>query len=259
MRSSRTLFPLVLVTAVALAGCFNPFRPEVSTERTTQSSGVAPRPTSSRNVMKLFKWCWEHQNITYYEQLFTDDFRFQFAEADTQGNQGRDYLTRGEEIDIERHMFIGGGATGEPPANGITLDYGSPLIPDADTRPGKIEPWHVMFQVDVDITIKTDAQVYRIRSKAVFFVVKMDSAKVEIVQHDLHVPYDPKRWFIERYEELGPATIVYSDPRRLEERARPATTWERVSRAVPSASGSAAAPETSDLSVSWGWIKGRYR
>jgi hypothetical protein len=290
MRSSRLCPRLLLLPALllALAGCWNPFRPEVSTDRVVQSTGAAPQPTSSRNVMKLFKWCWDNQNITEYEKIFTDDFRFAFAEADSQGNAFPGHaLIREEEIDIARHLFVGG-RLGEPPANSIALEYRSPLIPDPDTRPGKTEPYHVMFQTDVDITIRADQGTFHIQSKAVFFAVVWDSANKENVVHTLHIPENKRRWFIERYEELGPSTVIYRPPD--EQAARRLTTWERLLRATsgpaantdftpangrpgsgaaPARSAEGARPEPSapatatdsgpfDREVTWGWAKSHW-
>lgn len=277
--SGRLLLALlVLATAVAIAGCWNPFRPEVSTERIVQSTGAAPQPTSSRNVMKLFKWCWDNQNITEYEKVFTDDFKFAFAESDSQGNQfpGR-VLIREEEIESARFLFVGG-RSGEPPANSISLQYVSPLIPDRDTRPGKEPPFNVMFQTDVDITLRMDSGTIRVHSKAVFFAVIWGAADIDDVVAALHIPVNERRWFIERYEELGPATVIYQPTDQLGTR-RP-TTWDRVLRANPetavehesgdgwragsasrtrnvSATRTNALAELLELDVTWGWTKAK--
>lgn len=243
---------LLAALGFLLAGCFNPFRPEVSTDRPgTTTSGQPPRATSSRNVMKLFKWCWEHQNIALYDEIFTDNFRFAFAEADSEGNQFPGHeLQRLDEIESARHLFVGG-AAGEPPANSISIDF-SRLKPEVDTRPGKTAPSHVAFPIIVNITIRTDVQVFRIYSNAVFYVVRGDSADVPRI-HEHIAEQDRKRyWYIERYEETGQAALVI----------RPIDTWRagrdpnRVGASPPAVPHTWPVP---GVDVTWGWIKSRFR
>jgi hypothetical protein len=242
------------LVSVTLAGCFNPFRPEVTTDPVTNvtSSGQPPRATSSRNVMKLFKWCWEHQNIIIYDEIFTEDFRFAFAETDSEGGRFPGHeLQRIDEIESVRHLFQGG-VSGEPPANSISMDFRSPLIPDADTRPGKTAPWHVKFQTDVDITIRTDGAVYRILSKAVFYTVRGDSAG-SITERLGIAEQDRKRyWFIERYEEIGPAALRAPGPVETSiggptlARAAPLRRLEHDEALMPTGN------------MTWGGLKRRY-
>jgi len=42
-----------LALLVTLAGCFNPFRPDVLNQRVTTT---APTPNSPQNAVKLFEW-----------------------------------------------------------------------------------------------------------------------------------------------------------------------------------------------------------
>lgn len=257
-RLGRTAW-IAASAALLLGGCFNPFRPEVSNDPgQTVSASPAPKPTSPRNVMKLFKWCWEQKNITTYEEIFTEDFVFAFAEADTEGNAfPGNVLDRGEELNTARHLFVGGAAT-EPPANSITLEYRSPLVPQNDSRPGKLAPWHLSFQTDVDLTIRADI-VYRIVTKAVFYVVRGDSARIppEIRDRVLPPGTDPailrRRWFIERYEDTGPASglIARSAPSGLA-LPRPAVA-SRSGLSAPRAVAAAA-----DVRLSWPRLKSLY-
>lgn len=260
-RRGHAAFLVVIgLSAIALTSCFNPFRPELSSEPVQHGSGQAPRPTSSRNVMKLFKWCWEHQNINSYDQIFTGDFRFGFAQADSQGYTfpGNE-LSRFQEVDIARHLFIGGGATGEPPANSITLEFRSPLIAEPDTRPGKAEPWHVSFQTKVDITIRTDNALYRILSNAVFYAVRGDSADTTVDAGGPVLTHERSRWYIERYEELDQVGLVAGPPGLESLHAtmlpRPARATSPVTRTASAAGASATTPS---LDVTWGWIKSHW-
>jgi hypothetical protein len=264
-RSSSSL-ALIALIALTVAGCFNPFHPEVSTDpaQSGQAASPPPRPTSARNLMKLFRWCWENRNISHYEELFTDDFKFGFAETDSTGFRfpGGE-AQRIDEVESARHLFVGGGQ-GEPPAHSISFEFRSPLAPEADPRRGKEEPWHVMFQTDVDITIRTETAPFRILSKAVFYVVRGDSAILPEVLINRGFTNDRSRWYMERYEELGPAAIIQRDPRDGELRSRPAAPGERWSAVGrPGALGRdasarpGAAPEAGypDLYVTWGWLK----
>ena len=266
MRCSRAGVALITALALTVTGCFNPFHPDVSTNpaQIAQSAGPAPRPTSARNLMKLFRWCWENRNISKYEELFTEDFRFGFAETDSTGYRfpGGE-AQRIDELASAEHLFVGGGQ-GEPPAHSISFEFRSPLAPEADPRRGKEEPWHVMFQTDVDITIRTQTAPFRILSKAVFYVVRGDSAILPEQLINRGFTNDRSRWFMERYEELGPATIIQRDPRDSEWRTRPAAPgerWAAVSRPGASRGDASATPgpvtdaRYPDLYVTWGWLK----
>src|SRR5262249_40155896 len=61
---------LMLVT-LAAAGCFNPFRPTVSSGPSFVAP--APIPDSPVNVVLLFKWCWENRDYNKYRTIFTAD------------------------------------------------------------------------------------------------------------------------------------------------------------------------------------------
>jgi hypothetical protein len=255
-----------------LGGCFNPFRPAVTENPIgTVVTSPAPRPTSSRNVMKLFKWCWENQNITLYEEILTDDFHFASAEADTEGNTSGREPDRSDELASARHIFVGGSAT-TPPANSISMDFRSPLIPQIDTRPGRPSPWWVRFQTDVDITIRTDAVVYRILSKAVFYAVRGDTAKIPLeFANNPAFGKNRRRWYIERYEETGLASVVYEPvggslrtaPRRAP--PAPASAGDRLLQALGPPAAGRGPPERPtglgprELAITWNQLKNHYR
>src|SRR5262245_43953303 len=121
---------------VAATGCFNPFRPVIAPERS--STTPPPNPNTPRNLMLLFEWAYERQDLVVYEELFTDDYRFAFAAEDSAGSPP---LTREDELTVARNLFIAGTAS-EPPANKITLDYATDIVARPDSRPGKTDPWH---------------------------------------------------------------------------------------------------------------------
>jgi hypothetical protein len=124
--------------------------------------------------MLLFEWAYERQDITVYEELFSDDYRFAFAAADSAGNPP---LTRDDELQVARNLFIAGSAT-EPPANKITLDYATDIVARNDRRPGKTAPWHKEISVRVVLRVETDEITHQVDGKALFFVVRGDSAQI---------------------------------------------------------------------------------
>src|SRR5882762_6802291 len=127
-----------LVTAVATAGCFDPFSPQVLTQRVTT---VAPTPTTPQNAVKLFEWCWKNRGVEEYKELFTADYLFASATRDSAGNEQRDVLTRrDDEVETAQNMFVG--SAERPPAAKITLSFDQNLVPFPDPRPGKNARWH---------------------------------------------------------------------------------------------------------------------
>ena len=71
---------------VTLAGCFNPFKPEILNQRVTST---APTPNSPQNAVRLFEWCWVNRGVDEYRELFTDDYVFISAGTDSAGNPSR--------------------------------------------------------------------------------------------------------------------------------------------------------------------------
>src|SRR5262249_43931061 len=134
MLPMKRLIPLLAALAAALAasGCFNPFFPEVLTQRVTTA---APSPTTPENAVKLFEWCWENRGVQEYRELFTAAYIFQSAELDSGGNTTRTVLThRDDEVETAENMFIG--SAERPPATKISLTFDRNLRPFDDTRPG---------------------------------------------------------------------------------------------------------------------------
>ena len=78
---SHLALALVLALAAGVCGCFNPFRPLVSGK--TSLVKAPPSPTSAKELVKLFKWCWENRDISRYKEIFTDDYRFAFSIGDS--------------------------------------------------------------------------------------------------------------------------------------------------------------------------------
>lgn len=240
----------LLLASVFLAGCFNPFNPLVARGRAGVSE-PPPIPNRPEEVIKLFRWCWEHRAITEYEELFTEDFLFAFAETDSAGRafQGA-VLRRIDEVETARHLFVGGGTS--PPANNITLQLDQNLIPQPDDRAGKQDTtYHQMVITSVVLRIDTDEEDFEVTGTARFFVIRGDSALIpeEIIERGI-LP-DKGRWFIERWEDETLGSIANSAYRARRARALGAPP------PVPSGARAPGVQAAQDLplDVTWGFVK----
>jgi hypothetical protein len=201
----QRLIALFVLTAFAAgtAGCFNPFDPLVSTARV--ASTPPPVPNSASNVVKLFEWCWKNRGIKEYEEIFTDDYRFQFALGDSAGNAYRDVpYTREDELRSATGLFVG--TIDHEPASDIQLDLDKNLIPLPDDRPGKDQvTWHrsIRTKVNLKVTIDRGAgpEVNEVNGYAKFYLVRGDSAAIPPELAARGFTPDPNRWWIERWED----------------------------------------------------------
>jgi hypothetical protein len=199
MRRVGRVGPLLLLVAGALlhSGCFNPFDPRIAADRgTTQKP---PVPNSARGVVELFQWCWNNRAYQEYTEIFTEDFKFEYTNRDSAGNQRSEILTRDQELETANNLFVQGTAT-EPPAKRVNLTYTSTLIAFPDPRPGKAFPWHQQISAPLTLEIDTEDQQFRITGRAIFYLVRGDSAKIpeELRQR---FPPDTSRWWIEKWED----------------------------------------------------------
>src|SRR6185436_20053255 len=149
----RVIRVLIAASAVlALAGCFNPFNPNILTERVTS---VAPSPSTPQNAVRLFEWCWKNRGIDKYRELFTADYEFLSGGLDSAGNQTREIQARrDDEVQTAENMFIG--SAERAPAAKITLDFDRNLIPFPDTRAGKTPKWHQTVRTSVNLKVDID-------------------------------------------------------------------------------------------------------
>jgi hypothetical protein len=237
--------------ALLIGGCFNPFNPLVAKDR-VGASDPPPVPSRPDQIIRLFEWCWDHRSITDYEEVFTDDFLFAFAATDSAGRafQGA-VLTRNDEIETARHLFVGGGSS--PPANSISLQLDQSLYPLQDTRPGKRDTtYHREVITSVVLRIETDQESFQVTGDARFFVVRGDSALIPQDLRDRGFRADKDRWYIERWEDEtqgaggGIANFVARDRGRSGLAAR-----------HPGTEGKPAAGSTQfgPLDVTWGFVK----
>jgi hypothetical protein len=187
-----------LATALAVTGCFNPFSPEIVTQRVTS---VAPAPSSPQNAVKLFEWCWKNRGVEEYRELFTDDYTFQSAELDSAGNTTRDVLTRrDDEVETAQNMFVG--SAERPPAQKITLNFDDNLVPFDDTRPGKNGKWHKTVRTSVDLKVEVEeGNILEVNGHALFFLTRGDSAAIPKELIDRGFKPDSLRWWIDRWED----------------------------------------------------------
>jgi hypothetical protein len=250
LRRAVAVFALPLA-ALLLAGCFNPFDPLVARGRAGVSD-PAPVPSRPELIVRLFEWCWEHRSITDYEEVFSDDFLFAFAATDSAGRafQGA-VLTRNDEIETARHLFVGGGTS--PPANSISLQLDQNLFAEQDTRPGKRDTtYHREIVTNVVLRIETEGESFQVIGAARFFVVRGDSALIPQDLVDRGFRPDPARWYIERWEDetLGSEGANSA----VRDRGWSGLSARRSSSDAMQAAGNSAA-QYGPLDVSWGFVK----
>ena len=205
-----TRLSIAASAVLVLAGCFNPFNPDILTERVTS---VAPSPTTPQNAVRLFEWCWKNRGIDEYRELFTADYEFLSAGLDSAGNQTREIQARrDDEVQTAENMFIG--SAERAPAAKITLDFDRNLIPFPDTRPGKVAKWHQTVRTSVNLKVDIDeGNALEVTGFALFYLVRGDSAAIppELVSRGFKP--DSLRWWIERWEDetLAPEGLVAGD------------------------------------------------
>jgi len=248
----------VALLLLGVTGCFNPFAPRLAPAISIYVP--PPKPNSPQNVIRLFEWCWKNRDITVYKEIFTDDFRFVYALADSAGNLFLDDpVTREMELTMARNLFVGGGSA--PPASSISLVLDPTLRALPDTRAGKNPRWHNEIVTSVDLAIKTeDGTEYRVVGDARFFVVRGDSA---LIPQGLGLGPDSTRWYIDRWhdetlKESAARAPDPADPGSLQA----ARTFGRVTGSaverVTSRSRAPAALTAQPFEMTWGELTALY-
>lgn len=203
MTFRRLAATALLTTLIAGAsGCFNPFDPRVSVQRA--ASTPAPSPNTAANAVRLFEWCWKYRGIKEYEEVFTDDYRFQFADKDSAGNAFRDVpYTREDELRSASGLFVGN--ADHDAASDIQLDFDKTLYPLNDDRPGRDSLYHKSIRTHVDLKVTLDRgagpEVNEVHGYAKFYLVRGDSAAIPKELADRGFLPDSNRWWIERWED----------------------------------------------------------
>jgi len=190
--------------AFATAGCFNPFSPIVSNQRA--ASVPAPVPNSPVNAIKLFQWCYDNRAVAQYREVFTDDYRFQFSQSDSAGNQYRSApWTRTDELSYATNIFVGS-PPDRLPAKQITLALANSLVPLPDSRPGTNPRWHQQIRTTVTLNVTEDTGngngiQDNVNGYALFYLVRGDSAVIpDELKARGFVP-DSTRWWIQRWDD----------------------------------------------------------
>jgi hypothetical protein len=185
------------------AGCWGSgdslFRPRVEQP---SPPPPAPTPDSPVNAVLLFQWCWEQRDLDHYRTLFTDDFRFTCALADSAGSAYRyQPCTREDELITAQHVFEG--TATEPAASSITLVFDGALVALPDYRDGKTAEVHQYVQIpNLTLTVnRTDGSAYRLTGGAAFFLVRGDSAAIPQELKDQGFGPDKNRWYFERWDD----------------------------------------------------------
>jgi hypothetical protein len=183
---------------VTLAGCFNPFSPEVLSQRVTSA---APTPNTPQNAVKLFEWCWVNRGVDEYRELFTDDYVFISAGTDSAGNPSREIQARrDDEVQTAENMFIG--SAEKSPAEQITLLFDKNLIAFPDSRQGKNPIWHKQIRTSVDLKVRIDSgNSVEVTGNALFFLTRGDSAAIPAELKARGFGPDSLRWWIDRWED----------------------------------------------------------
>ena len=196
-----TAILLLSLAALPLAGCFNPFDPQV---RGFGVSAPPPVPDSPVNALRLLEWCYGQRAINEYRELFSADYRFVFGLLDETGNAYRDQpWTREDDLESTTNLFQGGDAN-QPAATSIVIVLDrNPRVTDDPNFPGS--RWRRLIRTSVLLRV-TDANSGQREASgfANFFLVRGDSAVIppDLAQRGF-VP-DSNRWYIRRHEDDTP-------------------------------------------------------
>ena len=201
-RAFRPLAALgVLIAALALGGCYNPFSPRIAP--VLGFSQPAPVPNSSSNLLRLFEWCYNNKAIAEYREIFTADYRFLFSPLDSAGADYRGTpWTREDELISTTQLFVGGSAD-QPAASSIRLTLDRNFYVYADPEFAQWDPlgrWHTNIRTQVVLNIQTgDGNAIDISGAANFFMVRGDSATIPDELLALGFGRDSTRWYIRKW------------------------------------------------------------
>jgi hypothetical protein len=252
VKAKTILASLALAALVAgAAGCLNPFRPLVGTGVAVAES--APRPTTPKAALELLRWCWVNRSIAEYEELFTDDFRFAFTDAEAANYAP---VLRFDELEIARHLLVDGSAT-EPRVKRVDLTFSSSLVAIPDQRPGKIAPWHKQITTGVVLRVDLGESIWDVQGDVTFYLVRADSALIPQDLKDRGFGPKDQRWYIERWEDHTDAT---QGSGTAVARPQDPPLGRRV-LTLAAAPGGAAGTQSGlpEIHGSWGALKQQYR
>lgn len=195
------LIPLALAALLA-----------VSCEATNDVIPIPPPPVAHAptGAMFLLEWSWDNRQYVQLPGLFTEDYRFVFADMDSAGNAYRTVpWSREDELIASNNCFNA--------ARSITLALDqSPVVLD-DDRLGKDPRWHKTIQTEASMQAVVMTNFgpvdFAISGQAKFYFVRGDSALIppELVAQG-YTP-DSTLWWIDRWEDQTyPGTGVSAHP-----------------------------------------------
>lgn len=249
---------LLIATAVlaGVAGCFNPFDPRIALQGS--NSRPAPLPNSPTGVVDLFRWCWQNRAYDQYQDIFTDNYRFEFASGDSAGTYYTSTpWTRSDELATAQHIFITG-TPGQPPATSVTLTFTQDLSVDPDPRDGKQDTtFHRQITALVNLRVYFADGGFEVTGPVYFNVIRGDSAIIPPPLIARGFKPDPNRWYIERWVDgtLHTSSSAIIDP-NINRAGRPGPGSARAAPAggtgPPEPPGTVVTPV---FPTSWGAIK----
>lgn len=222
LRSLASACLLAALLATPLAGCSSKVWGPVSSEELADRSVPAlppPDPVSPAQTLSALAWSVNHLSVPHFSTLFTADYRFRFAAADSAGNAYADRsLTRDDEIEIAQHMFVTGTASEPAVWRAVLTIQTASIVTHPDSRPGKDPGWHREVTAPLVLRLDTHEASYWISGAIRLYVVRGDSAQIPLDLVARGFGPDPSRWWIERWDdetlEVPPGISSSSHPTR---------------------------------------------
>lgn len=157
-------------------------------------------PATPVALIDTLEAAWRSMQIETYTQLFDSAYVFRRAPNDTGPWR---QIHREPELMAADAIF--NGAPGRPRATAIELERVADLAEGPDPRPGKNSRWHRLVTASYDLTVQSPERILHASSVVSFFVVRGDSARIPFDLEELGVRPDSTRWYVERWDEIGPA------------------------------------------------------
>ena len=204
------VFPALLALALAFTGCGG------SDDAAPLEPGpISPLPAGTplndtpRNTMIRFESAYEHQALTEYLALFTNDFSFRFSSQSDPVLVNQYGSTWGVSRDSASTLHLFDGFTNDvgsflPGASDITLSLVAPQFLADPDRPDSAAYYSLVIvpTISLSLTIPgTDG--FEIAAPHDFHLVRGDAAVLRAGQ-----PADSTRWYIHRWTDKSAALMV---------------------------------------------------
>src|SRR5438876_1460241 len=179
-----------------------------------------PVPSTPADALALLRWRWENRDVARYRELFTDNFRYNYAGGDSSGAA---YQTtpwgRADELASATGLFAGGNPA-QAPASSIALVFTAAAQPADRSFPGLSYPWHQQLVAPWTLDIaRTDGSSLAAGGQSLWFLVRGDSAVIPQELKDRGFSPDPGRWYIERWSEQVDTRPIVSAPSEVSGKA----------------------------------------